>query len=68
MRTIKDQQDLRFKSLKNPELVLPDYNTRQKLLLEDIETLHLSQRRLTKVFDAIEKVRGYWFRKYLYGL
>ena len=68
MRTIKDQQDLRFKSLKNPELVLPDYNTRQKLLLEDIETLHLSQRRLTKVFDAIEKVRGYWFRRYLYGL
>ena len=68
MRTIEDQKDLRWKAIRQPELVLPDYNTRQKLLLEDLETLHLSQRRLTKVFDAIEKVRGYWFRRYLYGL
>ena len=68
MRTREEQVELRKQALNKPELVIPDYNTRQKLLLEDIETLHLSQRKLAIVFDTIEKVRAYWFRRYLYGL
>ena len=68
MRTREEQVELRKQALNKPELVIPDYNTRQKLLLEDIETLHLSQKKLAIVFDTIEKVRAYWFRRYLYGL
>ncbi len=63
---IKKQNELRNAALANPELVKPNYKVCEKLKKEDIETLQLSNNKLMKTYQAIQKVENYWFRKYLY--
>ena len=66
LESAEQQIKLREKSLSEPNLVMPEKKVCEKLKKEDIENLKLSQNKLLKTYDAIQKADKYWLRKHLY--
>lgn len=63
--SIEEQIALREKALRDPSLVMPEFKVCQKLKTEDLEYLHLSERKLIQTYEAILSVEKYWLRKSL---
>ena len=65
MPSISEQASLRESALTDPNLVMPERKVCQKLKIEDIEYLNLSEKKLMQTYQAIRSVGDYWFRKHL---
>ena len=65
MPSIDAQIALRERALRDPSLVMPETKVCEKLKTEDLEYLHLSEKKLIQTYEAILSVEDYWLRKSL---
>ena len=65
MPSIAEQTSLRESALIDPRLVMPEPKVCEKLKIEHIEYLNLSEKKLMQTCQAIRSVGHFWFRKHL---